>query len=164
MNKVKQIRFYKVCFCGLFFLFIMACAGAKKIKSRERLADKVITTVHSFVGTPYLWGGTTRAGMDCSGLALVAFRAIDINLPRVSIDQSKAGDRVKKKAIKSGDLLFFSIGKRKNEIDHVGIVTNVEGKKSIKFIHASSQLGVIETNLYSPYFIKRFKWARRVIK
>ena len=70
---------------------------------------------------------------------------------------------MKIKDLQPGDLLFFETGKKKKEITHVGIVTDVK-KDNIKFIHASTSLGVIETNLYSDYYIKRFRTARRVIE
>jgi cell wall-associated NlpC family hydrolase len=59
--------------------------------------------------------------------------------------------------------VFFATGDRKREITHVGIVTQVKAKDNVKFIHASTSLGVVETDLYSDYYQKRFRVARRVI-
>ena len=66
--------------------------------------------------------------------------------------------------LEPGDLVFFATGKSKNEITHVGLVTDVKAKDNIKFIHSSSSLGVVETNLYAEYYLKRFRGGRRVIK
>ncbi len=63
----------------------------------------------------------------------------------------------------AGDLVFFATGKKKREITHVGIVTEVKARDNVKFIHASTSLGVVETNLYSDYYEKRFRTARRII-
>lgn len=111
-----------------------------------------------------MWGGTTRSGIDCSGLTGRAFQSIEITLPRTADVQAKQGDKVKKEELVPGDLVFFATGKKKRKITHVGIVTEVKGSDNVKFIHASTSLGVIETNLYSDYFKKRFRSARRIIK
>lgn len=101
--------------------------------------------------------------MDCSGLLINSFNAIDLSLPRSSSDQSKIGKEVKLKEVRPGDLVFFATGRKRRRVTHVGLITDVKAKDNIKFIHASSSLGVVETNIYSEYYIKRFRGARRVI-
>lgn len=143
-------------------IFLNGCGSARK--ARERKIDTVIRTARSYTGTPYKWGGTTRAGMDCSGLLINSFKAIDIPIPRTSEEQSKVGKKVKMEDVKEGDLLFFATGKKKRKITHVGMVTSVRGTDKTMFIHSSSSLGVVETNLYSNYYQKNFRFARRIIK
>mgnify|MGYP005812823463 CR=1 FL=1 len=127
--------------------------------------DKVISTARTFLGTPYKYGGTTRSGMDCSGLLLNSFRSVNVTLPRSSEAQSKIGKEIKKmNDLEPGDLVFFATGKSKNTVTHVGLVTDVKSKDNIKFIHSSSSLGVVETNLFAEYYLKRFRGGRRVIK
>jgi probable lipoprotein NlpC len=145
-------------------LFLLSCASHRAAKVKEEKVDKVITAARTFVGTPYKYGGTTRAGMDCSGLLLNSFRAIELTLPRTSEAQSKMGKEVKIKELQPGDLLFFATGKKKKEITHVGLVTDVKKKDNVKFIHASTSLGVVETNLYTEYYITRLRKARRIIE
>jgi cell wall-associated NlpC family hydrolase len=154
----------------LFFLLVLSavvllpsCASHRKARMREEKVEKVIQTARSFTGTPYKYGGTTRSGMDCSGLLINSFNAVSIKLPRSSEDQSKVGKEVKIKELQPGDLLFFATGKKKREITHVGLVTDVR-RKDVKFIHASSSLGVVETNLFTDYYQKRFRKARRIIE
>ena len=101
--------------------------------------------------------------MDCSGLTGNAFRSISLTLPRTAEGQSLVGEKVKKKKLSEGDLVFFATGDKKKEITHVGIVTQVKAKDNVKFIHASTSLGVVETDLYSDYYRKRFRTARRII-
>lgn len=119
----------------------------------------VIETARSYTGVPYKWGGTTRVGMDCSGLLCTSFQSIDVTLPRTSDEQSRYGDNVKPKDIREGDLVFF--GENKRNITHVGMVTEVISDEDIRFIHASTSLGVMENNLYSDYYKKIFVKAVR---
>ena len=74
-----------------------------------------------FLNSPYLWGGKTKNGIDCSGLVQSVYKTINKILPRDSKNQSKIGDVVSKN-LENGDLAFF--GKSKENITHVGIILN----------------------------------------
>jgi probable lipoprotein NlpC len=138
---------------------------ADAVRTPATEVETVITTARTFIGTPYKYGGTSRSGMDCSGLLLNSFKAVNVNLPRSSVEQSKVGKEIKKmNDLEPGDLVFFATGKSKVTVTHVGLVTDVKSRDNIKFIHSSSSLGVVETNLYAEYYLKRFRGARRVIK
>ena len=166
-------------------LFLLAsCASNKKVADKRRQApsremrskapsshyekkldvrvDKVVRTARSFTGTPYRWGGTSRAGMDCSGLLVTSFRAADINLPRTTGEQVHVGHGVSLYELQPGDLVFFAAAKRNSKkITHVGMVTEVRDKHDVRFIHASTKLGVTENNIYTDYYRKIFIKARR---
>ena len=130
--------------------------------SKRKKTEVIIAKARTYTGTPYKWGGTTSAGMDCSGLLMNSFKAIDYTIPRTTAEQKKIGSRVGKNEIKEGDLLFFATSKKKRKITHVGLVTKAQGKK-ITFIHASTSKGVTESSLDNSYWKKRFKQARRVL-
>jgi probable lipoprotein NlpC len=129
-------------------------------KNLDQNIQTVISTARSYRGTPYRYGGTSRVGMDCSGLLCTSFQSINVTLPRNSTDQSRFGSPVRLSDIREGDMVFFGF-ENKNQISHVGLVTEVRGKDDIQFIHASTSLGVTENNLNSNYFRNTFIKAVR---
>ncbi len=120
----------------------------------------VLDTALSYLGSPYKYGGTTRAGFDCSGFVSAAFQPLEISLHRSSHEMANQGKHVDLKNVQVGDLLFFVTGKNKR-ISHVGIV--VENEKEIKFIHSSTSRGVIISSMNEGYWSKAYRKARRVM-
>ncbi len=133
--------------------------GGSATNYTSAMANRVLITARSYIGTPYKYGGTTKAGMDCSGLVTVAFQSVNVKLPRSSADMAKSGREVKLWDVRPGDLLFFITGKE-NKISHVGIVTKNKGGNDISFIH-SADSGVREDNLTMEYYQKSFTKAMR---
>lgn len=158
---LEMLRF-RLAVLSIAIVFV-SCGASKKAVVRDAKVERVISTARSYIGTPYRYGGTTRSGMDCSGLLLNAFKSAEVTLPRRSEDQSKMGKEVGINNLAPGDLVFFATGKKKRVITHVGMVTEVGRDGSVRFIHASSSLGVVETNLNTDYYKKRFRGARRII-
>lgn len=153
----------QVCFALLLFsIFSLGGCKSKKI-SKDEPAFKVISTAKSYQGTPYKYGGTTRSGMDCSALVYHSYYSIGINMPRTSNDQSQLGQKVPSKDIRQGDLLFFATSKKKNQVTHSGIVTEVQNG-DIRFIHSSTSLGVSEDYLSSKYWANAFLFAKRILE
>ncbi|MBS4071584.1 C40 family peptidase [Algoriphagus aquatilis] len=142
--------------------FLGSCKSKKKL-AEESPAFTVIQTAKSYRGTPYRYGGTTKAGIDCSALVYHSFYSIGISLPRRSEDQSKLGEKVPLTQVKPGDVLFFATGRKRNEVSHSGIVTEVE-KGDVRFIHSSTSLGVTEDFLSSEYWSKAFLFAKRILE
>ncbi|WP_345117111.1 C40 family peptidase [Hymenobacter algoricola] len=128
---------------------------------RKDLAT-VIQTARSFQGTPYRYGGTTRLGMDCSGLLFNSFAAINVQIPRSSNEQAAWGAPVKPQDLQAGDLVFFGASPGSNTITHVGMVTEAS-PEGVQFIHSSSSLGVVENSLESDYYLSRFIKAVRPV-
>lgn len=135
----------------------------KSAQATSDKAAKVIKTARSFIGTSYKYGGTNRAGLDCSGLMLLSFKSVEVQLPRNSEEQSKVGSPVSVNELQPGDLLFFSDKKGHKKISHVGLVTEVHDQDNIKFIHSTTKLGVVENNLKSAVYYPIFLKAIRVL-
>ncbi|RAU82648.1 NlpC/P60 family protein [Pontibacter arcticus] len=135
-----------------------------RVKNPRELDQDIATlikTARSYTGTPYRWGGTTRVGMDCSGLLCTSFQSIDVTLPRTSEEQSRFGQEVKVRNLREGDLVFFGANRFSREITHVGMITDVISDDEIRFIHASTSLGVIENNFFAEHYQKIFIKAVR---
>lgn len=120
-------------------------------------ADKIIETAKTMIGVPYLWGGTSIKGVDCSGFTKTAFFMNGLVLPRdasqqitkgVALNIMKEGDldvEKAKKELKKGDLIFFSASKTSNPkqpITHVAIYMD-----NGEFIHAA---GRVRINSFDP--------------
>lgn len=125
-------------------------------------ADDIINTALSYSGVRYKYGGTTKKGMDCSGLLYIAFGKHDVRLPRISYQMAEEGKQIRVKNIVKGDLLFFKTRKGRKRINHVGMVVAID-KDEIKFIHASSSRGVIVSSLREGYWNYAFVKARRIL-
>ena len=124
---------------------------------------EVIEAAKEYIGTPYHYGGMSKNGIDCSALMLFAYTKNDMELPRTSRAQSKIGRKVNKSKAEPGDLIFFKTNRRRSVITHVGLVTeNHDGL--IKFIHASSSKGVIESSLEESYYQRTFAKIKRIIE
>lgn len=128
----------------------------------NELADRIVDYAFKFDGVRYKPGGTTKKGMDCSGLVVTAFESENISLPRISRDIALTGDWIDLKKVTKGDLLFFATRKNSRTISHVGIVTTARDG-FVEFIHASTSSGVIVSNLAEKYWYFAFVQARRVL-
>ena len=162
--KPNQITYIKYLLTALLLAGIFTSAPAqRKKKKRKQNISNVISTGRSYIGTPYKWGGNTKAGIDCSGLIKNSYSTIGIKLPRTAKEQSKVGKKRGWEGIRKGDLVYFKFKKKGSKWYHSGMITYV-GEDKILFIHASSSRGVVESNLLSDYYKKNVKSFRRVIK
>lgn len=153
----------------LLFIFIVGFIvfrywnqGGETTSEENSEVVALITLAKSYKGVSYRAGGTTKRGMDCSGLVTTVFRAFDKSLPRSSALMSREGVEVSLSKVKKGDLLFFDIARLKGDINHVGLVTSVENGE-VKFIHSTTSRGVITTAINEPYWKEAFVKAKRVL-
>lgn len=113
----------------------------------------------ALVGTPYVFGGQSRSGTDCSGFVLQVFTPLGIKLPRVSADQAQVGLPVSVQALQPGDLVFFDTTGA-GRVTHVGIYLGDD-----QFVNANSYQGKVTVDrlLSDRYWAPRYLGARRVL-
>ncbi len=126
------------------------------------LALQMINNAMQFIGVQYSGGGTTKAGMDCSGMVTAVFDIFDMKIPRSSNEMSRVGKKLDQKEIQKGDLIFFKTNGR-NIINHVGMVVDVIGDE-IKFVHSSTSKGVIVSSTKESYYSRAFAQANRILQ
>jgi len=106
-------------------------------------------------GTQYAFGGTSKRGMDCSGLVFVIFQdEFGVAVPRTTLAQAKVGFEVSRGNLQAGDLVFFKTGAKAH---HVGIYLEDE-----KFLHVSTKKGVIISAMDDYYWRDKFWQSRRI--
>jgi cell wall-associated NlpC family hydrolase len=119
--------------------------------------ERLLSTAERWLGTPYRYGATTRAGTDCSGFVMRVYEESGVGmLPRSTKDQYTIGTWIERENLRTGDLLFFNtngVG-----VSHVGLYV---GRDSV--IHASSTYGVVKQSFSDTYLTRAFMGARRVV-
>jgi probable lipoprotein NlpC len=120
--------------------------------------SQIVSFARGFSGTPYMYGGTSKVGIDCSGLMLISFRSVGRELPRNSTQQADVGSPVALDRLQPSDLVFFTDRAGSSRITHVGMVTELVSAEQVKFIHTTNSLGVVENNLRQKY------WQNLVVK
>ncbi|WP_317845671.1 C40 family peptidase [Bacillus sp. S3] len=118
------------------------------------LGDKVTNIALEYIGVPYVWGGTSPSGFDCSGYTSYTYKQAGVTLPRTAADQYTKGQAVSKSNLQEGDLVFFSTYKA--GASHVGIYL-----ENNKFVHASSN-GVKVSSLTESYYANTYIGSKRI--
>ncbi len=123
--------------------------------------ENIVAKAEEYLGVPYLWGGFTPVGFDCSGLVQYVYKQLGICLERSTYYQVHQGIVVDRKDLKPGDLIFFTTNDDDpNDISHVGIY-----KGNDLFIQAPQPGDCVRvSNLNSAYYSNRYYVAKRIIK
>ena len=144
-------------------------ADAHLIGSRlvRRFADSIIhrsaalavtltRNAMRFLGVPYVFGGTSSNGFDCSGYVQHVYAMLGYRIPRTADAQYYAGKRIAGRLMAPGDLVFFQT--YASGPSHVGIYLGND-----RFVHASSSRGVTVSSLHESYWSARYIGAKRLI-
>lgn len=133
-------------------------ASRNMFSRRTSSLNKLISSAHAVVGSPYVSGDIGEKGYDCSGFTFSIYKnSLGIKLPRSSRDQVGVGVPVKKSELLPGDLVFFNTSGK--GISHVGLYIGDQ-----QMIHASSGSRKVErANINSKYYASRYVTARRIV-
>lgn len=123
------------------------------VQSSSR-GQQIVNIARQYIGSRYVYGGTTPAGFDCSGFVQYVYRQAGISIPRVTYSQVNAGTRVSRANLQAGDLVFFTGN------SHVGIY---DGNGNV--IHASTpSTGVIVSSMSTNWYTYNYAGATRVLR
>lgn len=142
----------------LILILTVSASGCGFLGNKPSAAGLAASkTARQYIGVPYVYGGRTPQGFDCSGLTAYVFQRHGVKIPRSSSEQAQHGRMIRKRNIQTGDLVFFTTGSG-NQVTHVGLYLG-----NGKFIHAPGQgKKVCISSLKDKYFQKNFHSARRI--
>ena len=180
-NKVNiygtQGSFYKIKYSGQWgyisksYVRVGNDSGNNNQSNTSVSGDKVVAAAKAFLGTPYVWGGTTPArynsanryiggGFDCSGLVQYVYKKFGVNLPRVTMDQVNVGAAVSINNLQKGDLVYFTTNSSNpSQVSHVGMYVG-----NNQFIQSPKTGDVVKISELSGYYRQKFVMGRRMIK
>ncbi len=136
----------------------------EKFEFNEDLSfeERAIKVAETYLGVRYRYAGTSIAGVDCSGLINLVFKQLDKSIPRTSGGIMNITDPVLRDQVMPGDLVFFTTGRNRSRVSHVGMVTRVLSG-DLEFIHSSASQGVIKSKLSEQYWTRAFLRAGRLV-
>lgn len=159
MMHVSKAIFLFVIGFGLMF---SSCKSKRAIvknnthsTSEHHEAAKLKSSIQTWIGVPYKYGGNDKQGVDCSGFVCAIYQSVyGIQLPRTSKQQFEKSIKIKQEHLKQGDLVFFNPNTK--NVSHVGIYM---GRDS--FAHASTSKGVVMSSLKTTYYKNCFMGGGR---
>lgn len=111
-----------------FMVCLPDCSAGYLVPGEAKRADELVFSsagaveeARRFLGLPYIWGGTSSYGFDCSGFAYRVYQSQGLSIPRDADEQAREGIPVEKEDLRPGDLLFFAAKGGQGQIHHVGI-------------------------------------------
>ena len=158
-------KFKKIVASGLASFMLMTAAPIALPGTHTQIeveaasiGESLVSYGKKFMGVPYVFGGTTPRGFDCSGFTQYVYKSEGITLPRTAEQQYKIGKAVSKSQLVPGDLVFFA-NTYKPGISHVGIYA---GGNMV--LNATSSKGIALVSLSNSYWGPKYAGAKRVIE
>ena len=116
---------------------------------------KMFEFIDDWYGTPYRLGGTTKKGVDCSAFSQFLFASVyGLTIPRTAREQYSLTNRISRTELREGDLIFFNT---RGSVSHVGVYL-----QNNKFVHASTNGGVMISDVFDEYWARKFVGVGRV--
>ena len=154
-NLPKNRRFCLLTGLALFLL-VSGCASSGAASKSGTVETRIRAQYARWRGTPYLLGGTTARGIDCSAFVQHVYAdAFGIDIPRSTADQVREGRRVQPAQLRAGDLVFF---RPPGASRHVGIYLG-----NGTFTHASTSQGVTLSSMDEAYWQSAYWTSRRLL-
>ena len=125
-------------------------------RGRSSVVRRILQTAYSVIGTPYVFGGTTPYGFDCSGFTQYAFASAGISIPRTADNQMYYGRSISMNDLRVGDLVFYTT--YEPGASHCGIYLG-----NGNFIHAGTSTGVTIAPAFTGYWGARYYGACRIL-
>ena len=136
-------------------MYLHTNSNSVLLQNKAVAKNILLSQYEEWKGTKYIYGGSGKDGIDCSGFVYQTFLSkFGIQLPRYSIIQGKVGVDISVSSLQPGDLIFFKTG---FSTRHIGIYID-----NNEFMHVSESKGVTISNLSEPYWSKRYWKARRI--
>lgn len=130
--------------------------GSSSGSTTSASGSAIVSKAKEYLGVPYVWGGASPSGFDCSGLVYYVLNSVGISVPRSLAQQQNMGTYVAKSDLQPGDIVYFQ-NTYASGISHVGIYVG-DGK----FIHAPHSGAVVSyADLNSTYYTQHYYSARR---
>ena len=143
----------------LIILFLGTSLSYANEINNDLRRDSIIIYAQSFIKTPYVWGGTSPSGFDCTGFLYYVYKKFGIKVSRASSGYENFGKKMTLDNVKPADILLFTgTDPSKRKVGHVGMVLKNENG-IIEFIHSSSSkkhFGVTITRYNESGYVKRF--------
>lgn len=141
---------------SIFLILTLCFLMLPGMNAQAATNEQLVKKAKEYVGVPYLYGGNSPSGFDCSGFLVYVFDQLGMDLPRTSADQYQQGTSVSKSNLQPGDLVFFK-NTYKPGISHAGIYVGDN-----KFISSTSSSGVQIVSLSNTYWGPRYAGAKRL--
>ena len=137
------------------FASFMIFSGIGADNAEAATQSQLTNIAYKYIGVPYVYGGTTTSGLDCSGYTQLVYKQLGIKLNRTSAAQYSQGTAVAKSNLQVGDLVFYNTSGK--GVSHVGIYVG-----NNKFAHSGTSTGVTVTSMSTSYWANRYVGAKRV--
>lgn len=148
------------------FLFASCISQKSSVTTKPKTAqNEIIDYGKKYLHRPYRYAGKGPNSFDCSGFTSFVFKEFGYNLSHSSAGQAEQVKTIKRQEdLQVGDLVFFEGRSHNGKVGHVGIVSDVKRNGKFKFLHASTNYGVIFSGSDEPYYKARYLRGGRVLK